>query len=126
MRWCLEFAARERLAVAASWSPTSQIAETFEYWRSLAREQCGWEPRPEHFAVSRDVYVAATKQLAEQEAADEVVAGQSHDFGRGPPNPAYRKRMQHDTYSARSFTYKSSKHVGVLDVRGWSFAQLQH
>lgn len=120
----LEFAARERLRVATSWSPTSQVAETFDYYRTYAREQCGWEPTPDYFAVSRDVYVAPTMRRAIDEAADEVVAGQSDDFGGGP-NPNYKKKMEHDAYSERSFAYKSSEHVGVMQVRGWNFEQLQ-
>lgn len=120
----LEFAARERLRVAASWSPTDQIAETFNYYRSYAREQCGWDPSPDYFAVSRDVYVAPTMAQAIAEASDEVVAGQSDDFGGGP-NPNYKKQMEHDSYSERSFAYKQQKHVGVMQVRGWGFEQLQ-
>jgi alkanesulfonate monooxygenase SsuD/methylene tetrahydromethanopterin reductase-like flavin-dependent oxidoreductase (luciferase family) len=120
----LEFAARERLAVVTSWSPTSQVAETFDYYRRYAREQCGWEPTDDYLGVSRDVYVAPTMAQAIAEAADEVVAGQDDDFGGGP-NPAYKKKMEHDQYSARSFAYKSGEHIGVFQVRGWSFEQLQ-
>jgi alkanesulfonate monooxygenase SsuD/methylene tetrahydromethanopterin reductase-like flavin-dependent oxidoreductase (luciferase family) len=120
----LEFAARERLGVATSWSPTDQVAETFDYYRTYAREQCGWDPSPDHFAVSRDVYVAATMQEALDEAAEDVEAGQDDDFGGGP-NPAYKRRMEHDQYSTRSFAYKSSEHIGVFQVRGWRFEQLQ-
>jgi alkanesulfonate monooxygenase SsuD/methylene tetrahydromethanopterin reductase-like flavin-dependent oxidoreductase (luciferase family) len=120
----LEFAARERLAVVTSWSPTSQVAETFEYYRRYAREQCGWEPTDDYLGVSRDVYVAPTMAQAVAEAAEEVVAGQDDDFGGGP-NPAYKKKMEHDQYSARSFAYKSGEHIGVFQVRGWSFEQLQ-
>lgn len=120
----LEFAAREHMAVVTSWSPTEQVAETFDYYRRYAREQCGWEPCEDFFGVSRDVYVAPTMERAIDEAADEVVAGQSDDFG-GAPNPAYKKAMQHDTYSERSFSYKSTSHVGILNVRGWDFDRLQ-
>jgi alkanesulfonate monooxygenase SsuD/methylene tetrahydromethanopterin reductase-like flavin-dependent oxidoreductase (luciferase family) len=100
------------------------VAETFDYYRRYAREQCGWEPGEDYFGVSRDVYVAPTMRQAIEDAADEVVAGQEDDFGGGP-NPAYKKKMELDNYSERSFAYKAKEHIGVLQVRGWSFEQLQ-
>lgn len=120
----LEFAAREHLAVATSWSPTSQTAETFAYYRNYAREQCGWDPTPDYFGVSRDVYVAPTNAQAIAEAADEVVTGQRDDFGGPAPDPAYKKKIELD-FSARSFAYKSAEHLGVLQAHGWAFEQLQ-
>lgn len=119
----LELAARERLAIATSWSPNEQVAETFEYYRQYAREHCGWNPSPDYFAVSRDVYVAPTTARAIAEASEEVVAGQLDDFGGGP-NPAYRKKNEQN-YTERSFAYKSTEHIGVQQVRGWSFDRLR-
>jgi len=68
----MEWAAKNRICLAASWSPTDQVSESFEYYRRYAKEHCGWSPGPEHCVVSRDIYVAETNAKAREEAGRHV------------------------------------------------------
>ncbi len=43
----IEWAAEHQVTLITSQSPTSQIAETFAYYRRYAQEHCGWTPGPE-------------------------------------------------------------------------------
>ncbi len=64
----VEWAARHRVPLAASFGPTESLARTFDYYREYARTECGWTPGPEHCMISRQVYVAETNEQARAEA----------------------------------------------------------
>lgn len=118
----IEWAAKHRIRLAASWSSTEQIKESFDYYRRCAREQYGWEPGPDYCTVSREVYVAETNQKAREEAEPELAAGPAEEFGGAPAQ--YRRNVEDGYFSERSTAYKKEKHVGVFEVRGWSYDQL--
>lgn len=69
----VEWAARHRAPLAASFGTTESLARTFDYYREYAREKCGWEPGPEHCMVSRQVYVAESNQKARAEAEEHAM-----------------------------------------------------
>jgi alkanesulfonate monooxygenase SsuD/methylene tetrahydromethanopterin reductase-like flavin-dependent oxidoreductase (luciferase family) len=101
----LEWAARKRVPIASSFAPTERMGETFDYYRQYAREQCGWTPGPEHFLVSRQVYVAPTNTRARAEAEEHILRFfQETPVARryGPEVERYRTAQR----SERSFRYR--------------------
>jgi alkanesulfonate monooxygenase SsuD/methylene tetrahydromethanopterin reductase-like flavin-dependent oxidoreductase (luciferase family) len=119
----IEWAAKNRIRLAASWSPTLQIKESFDYYRRYAREHCGWEPGPDHCVVSRDVYVAATKARARAEAEADLLIGPAEEFGGAPVK--YQRNVEDKYLTERSLEYKKTEHVGVMEIKGWPFEKLQ-
>jgi len=119
----IEWAAKNRVRLAASWSPTEQIEESFDYYRRYAKENCGWEPGPDHCVVSRDVYVAETKQKAREEAEANLLIGPAEEFGGSPAK--YGRSVEDKYFSERATSYKKGQHVGVMEIKGWSYEDLQ-
>ncbi|MEA2642137.1 MAG: hypothetical protein QOF51_3531, partial [Chloroflexota bacterium] len=54
--------------IVTFFSNVEAIAEMFTYFRTYAREHCGWTPGPEDTAVSRHVFVAPTDEQARAQA----------------------------------------------------------
>ncbi|MCH6546107.1 MAG: LLM class flavin-dependent oxidoreductase [Deltaproteobacteria bacterium] len=119
----IEWAAKNRVRLAASWSPTEQIEESFDYYRRYAKENCGWEPGLDHCVVSRDVYVAETNQKAGEEAEANLLIGPAEEFGGSPAK--YGRSVEDKYFSERATSYKKGQHVGVMEIKGWSYEDLQ-
>lgn len=119
----IEWAAKNRVNLAASWSPTDQIAESFEYYRKYAQENCGWAPGADHCVVSRDVYVGATNAKAREEAEKDLLVGPAEEFGGSPAK--YSRNVEDKYFSERATDYKKGTHVGVMEIKNWSFELLQ-
>jgi alkanesulfonate monooxygenase SsuD/methylene tetrahydromethanopterin reductase-like flavin-dependent oxidoreductase (luciferase family) len=119
----MEWAAQNRINLAASWSPTDQIAESFEYYRRCAKEHCGWQPGPEHCVVSRDVYVGATNAKAREEAEKDLLVGPAEEFGGSPAK--YGRSVADKYFTEKSTAFKKTEHIGVMEIKNWSFEQLQ-
>lgn len=105
----IEWAAQHHAPLLTSLSPTSQIAETFGYYRKYANEDCGWSPGPEHNGISRHVYVSNTDEAAWDECADHVVATYRATAGEGPRG----RGSEPGRHSERSFAYKTQEHIHV-------------
>jgi alkanesulfonate monooxygenase SsuD/methylene tetrahydromethanopterin reductase-like flavin-dependent oxidoreductase (luciferase family) len=119
----IEWAAKNRIRLAASWSPTAQVRESFAYYRSYAKEHCGWQPGADHCVVSRDIYVAETNRKARDEAEAELLTGPAEEFGGAPEK--FRRNVEDKYFSDRSTAYKKTQHVGVMEIKGWSYEKLQ-
>jgi alkanesulfonate monooxygenase SsuD/methylene tetrahydromethanopterin reductase-like flavin-dependent oxidoreductase (luciferase family) len=116
----IEWAARKRVPLASSFSPTYSMKDTFNYYRKFAQEECGWTPGPEHCMVSRQVYVAPTNQQARDEAEQYIMEffaeiPTAHKYG--PEIEAYREA----TRTARSYAYKSQGAVHTPEAREGTF-----
>jgi alkanesulfonate monooxygenase SsuD/methylene tetrahydromethanopterin reductase-like flavin-dependent oxidoreductase (luciferase family) len=109
--------------LAASWSPTDQISESFEYYRRFAKEQCGWTPGPEHCVVSRDIYVAETNAKARAEAEKDLLVGPAEEFGGSPAK--YGRSVSDGYFSKQATAFKKGEHIGVMEIKNWTFEQLQ-
>lgn len=118
----IEWAAKNRICLAASWSPTSQIKDSFAYYRQYARENCGWTPGADHCIVSRDVYVAETNAKAREEAEANLLVGPAEEFGGAPKK--YGRSVADKYFSERATSYKKTEHVGVMEIKNWSFEKL--
>ncbi|MFB3060552.1 MAG: LLM class flavin-dependent oxidoreductase, partial [Candidatus Binatia bacterium] len=119
----IEWAAKNHVRLAASWSPTEQIQESFDYYRRYAKENYGWEPGLDHCVVSRDVYVAETNQKAREEAEANLLIGPAEEFGGSPAK--YGRSVEDKYFSERATSYKKGQHVGVMEIKGWSYEDLQ-
>ncbi len=119
----IEWAAKNGVRLAASWSPTEQIQESFDYYRRYAKENCGWEPGLDHCVVSRDVYVAETNQKAKEEAEANLLIGPAEEFGGSPAK--YGRSVEDKYFSEQATSYKKGQHVGVMEIKGWSYEDLQ-
>ena len=119
----IEWAAKNHVRLAASWSPTEQIQESFDYYRRYAKENYGWGPGPDHCVVSRDVYVAETNQKAREEAEANLLIGPAEEFGGSPAK--YGRSVEDKYFSERATSYKKGQHVGVMEIKGWSYEDLQ-
>lgn len=68
----IEFAAERQVPTGNIYVDLDTMAEGFEYYRTAAREQFGWEPDEEHFWLPRMVYVAETMEQARDEAEEHL------------------------------------------------------
>jgi alkanesulfonate monooxygenase SsuD/methylene tetrahydromethanopterin reductase-like flavin-dependent oxidoreductase (luciferase family) len=104
----IEWAAEHRVPLFTSLSPTSQIAETFAYYRTYAQESCGWTPSPEYNGVSRHVYVGTTDAKAREAAEDHVRLNFRAPASRG--EAAAMNQLDGGRHTERSFDYKTEQH----------------
>jgi alkanesulfonate monooxygenase SsuD/methylene tetrahydromethanopterin reductase-like flavin-dependent oxidoreductase (luciferase family) len=63
IEWCV----KRRIPIAQVYQTTSQIEDTFNYYRKVAREE-GWEPTPDYFVLTRHIYVDETDEEARRVA----------------------------------------------------------
>jgi len=59
IEWCV----KRRIPIAQVYQTTSQIEDTFNYYKKVARE-AGWEPTPDYFILTRHIYVDETDEKA--------------------------------------------------------------
>jgi alkanesulfonate monooxygenase SsuD/methylene tetrahydromethanopterin reductase-like flavin-dependent oxidoreductase (luciferase family) len=104
----LEWAAEKRVRLITSLSPTAQIAQTLDYYRKYAAEECGWTPTSEHTGVSRHVYVGTTDAKAREECLEHV----QNTFGSPRASTEKSEMRERDTgrHTERSFAYKTQQH----------------
>jgi alkanesulfonate monooxygenase SsuD/methylene tetrahydromethanopterin reductase-like flavin-dependent oxidoreductase (luciferase family) len=119
----MEWAAKNRIRLAASWSPTDQVRESFDYYRSYAKEHCGWQPGPDDCVVSRDIYVAETNAEAREQAEKDLLVGPAEEFGGSPAK--YGRSVADGYFSQTSTAFKKTEHIGVMEIKNWSLEQLQ-
>lgn len=106
----VEWAAKHRAPLLTSLSPTSQIAETFAYYRQYAEEQCSWSPTPQDVGFSRYVYVAATDAKARKECEGHVATVFRPPAG---DRDAALLAVPTGRHTERSYAYKTEQHVHV-------------
>lgn len=102
----VEWAARQRVPLAVSFGPTDVLARTFSYYREYAKTECGWNPTPEHCMISRQVYVAETKEKARDEAEEHALTF----YRESPVVRQYEGKLEairRAMMPERGFTYKS-------------------
>jgi alkanesulfonate monooxygenase SsuD/methylene tetrahydromethanopterin reductase-like flavin-dependent oxidoreductase (luciferase family) len=119
----MEWAAKNQIRLAASWSPTDQVAESFDYYRRYAKEHCGWQPGPDDCVVSRDIYVGETNAKARAEAEKDLLVGPAEEFGGSPAK--YGRSVADGYFSKQATAFKKTEHIGVMEIKDWSFEQLQ-
>lgn len=108
----IEWCARKRVPMAASFSPTESMAENFDYYRDYAQRECGWSPEPRHVMFSRQIYVAPTDAQAREEVAPHLEAFYREVPGR--KMPAGSARYLAAQHTERSYDYKKQARSGSL------------
>ena len=103
VEWCV----KRHLPCAQVYQTTGQIEDTFNYYRSKAREQ-GWEATPDKFILCRHIYIDDTEQKA-RELAEPAMRYFFTVFNRGF-NEAINKgavdqKLTAALTSERSFSY---------------------
>jgi alkanesulfonate monooxygenase SsuD/methylene tetrahydromethanopterin reductase-like flavin-dependent oxidoreductase (luciferase family) len=103
VEWCVE----RHLPCAQVYQTTGQIEDTFNYYRTKARE-AGWEAKPEQFILCRHIYI----DESEQKARDNIAAAMSYfftvfnrGFNEAINKDAVAKQLQAALMSERSFSY---------------------
>jgi alkanesulfonate monooxygenase SsuD/methylene tetrahydromethanopterin reductase-like flavin-dependent oxidoreductase (luciferase family) len=119
----IEWAAQHHVPLLTSLSPTSQIIETFDYYRSYAAKECGWTPSAKHTGVSRHVYVSSSDKKAREEAADHVrltfrAPGKRDDAAEMNSGDSGR-------HTDRSFAYKTEEHQHRPRANDMQYEQLE-
>ena len=119
----IEWAAQHHSPLMTSFSTTAQIAQTFDYYRKYAREECRWTPQPEDMGVSRQCYVATTDAKAREEVGEHA-----HHFYNELASPHLRDdlaQLNKRRYTDRSFSYKTEAHRGmpIGDSATWEKVQ---
>ncbi|HXG50627.1 MAG TPA: LLM class flavin-dependent oxidoreductase [candidate division Zixibacteria bacterium] len=104
IEWCV----RHRLPTAQIYQTTSQIEDTFSYYRKVAREQ-GWEATPDDFILCRHVYVGESAREA-REAAEPAMQYFFSVYNRGFNDAinqaaADQARLLAQLTTERSFSY---------------------
>jgi alkanesulfonate monooxygenase SsuD/methylene tetrahydromethanopterin reductase-like flavin-dependent oxidoreductase (luciferase family) len=103
IEWCV----KRHLPCAQVYQTTGQIEDTFDYYRSKARED-GWEAKPEHFILCRHIYIDDT----DQKARDNVTGPMNYfftvfnrGFNEAINKDAVDRQLMAALTSDRSFSY---------------------
>lgn len=107
-RESVEWAARKRVPLAVSFGPTEALKRTLDYYREFAERECGWTPGPEHCLVSRQVYVAETREKAREQVEEHVM----NFFSESPVIRPYTGKLEEyrlAMQSARNVDYKNGQ-----------------
>jgi alkanesulfonate monooxygenase SsuD/methylene tetrahydromethanopterin reductase-like flavin-dependent oxidoreductase (luciferase family) len=103
IEWCV----KRRLPCAQVYQTTGQIEDTFNYYRTKAREE-GWGATPGHFILCRHIYVDET----DQKARDNILAPMAYfftvfnrGFNEALNKDAVDRQLLAALTSERSFSY---------------------
>lgn len=123
VEWC----AKRKLPIAQVYQTTGQIEDTFNYYRKVAREH-GWEAGPEHFILTRHIYVADSDARARAEAEPAlryffVLLNRGFNQAMASDNPI--GRVREELYTERSFSYFREGHRQRLDFSRLSWEELE-
>jgi alkanesulfonate monooxygenase SsuD/methylene tetrahydromethanopterin reductase-like flavin-dependent oxidoreductase (luciferase family) len=83
----IRFAAQNHLVSCQVFQPTSGFKEVFDAYRTVAREEFGWQPGFDHFTGCRFVYLAEDHETAIREG-QQALAYMFRIMGRPVVNPA--------------------------------------
>lgn len=107
----IEWAARKRVPMAASFAAIDSLAENFAYYREYAETECGWSPGPEYAMFSRQVYVAETDEQAHAESRPHLESFW-HEIPVGRRFPPEVEKVRASQRTERSYAYKKGKAAG--------------
>jgi alkanesulfonate monooxygenase SsuD/methylene tetrahydromethanopterin reductase-like flavin-dependent oxidoreductase (luciferase family) len=103
VEWCV----KRRLPCAQVYQTTAQIEDTFNYYRTKAREE-GWEAKPEQFILCRHIYV----DESDQKARDAISGAMGYfftvfnrGFNEAINKDAVNRQLMAALTSERSFSY---------------------
>ena len=103
VEWCVE----RHLPCAQVYQTTGQIEDTFNYYRTKAKE-AGWDAKPEQFILCRHIYIDDTEQKA-RENIEAAMAYFFTVFNRGFNEALNKDAVSRDLQAAlmseRSFSY---------------------
>jgi len=104
IEWCV----KRRLPIAQVYQTTSQIEDTFNYYRKIAHDD-GWEAKPDHFILCRHIYIDESDKKA-QEIAEPAMRYFFTVFNRGfneaiNKGAADQQRLMAALTTERSFNY---------------------
>jgi alkanesulfonate monooxygenase SsuD/methylene tetrahydromethanopterin reductase-like flavin-dependent oxidoreductase (luciferase family) len=118
VEWCVE----RSIPVAQVYQTTSQIEDTFNYYRKVARAK-GWEPTPDHFILTRHVYVDKTDAKA-LKVAEPALRYFFTLLNRGFNEAINRQRLLSALNTGRSFSYFRPGNEKRLDFSKLSWEEL--
>ena len=120
IEWCVQ----RRLPIAQIYQTTGQIEDTFNYYRTVARDQ-GWEATPDNFILCRHIYIDESDKKA-QEVAQPALHYFFTVYNRGfneaiNQTAADQQKLASQLTSERSFNYFRSGNRERLDFSklGW-------
>ncbi len=103
IEWCV----KRHLPCAQVYQTTGQIEDTFNYYRSKARED-GWEAKPEHFILCRHIYIDDTDQKARDNVTEPMnyfFTVFNRGFNEAINKDAVGRQLMAALTSDRSFSY---------------------
>lgn len=121
--WCV----KRHIPIAQVYQTTSQIEDTFNYYRKLARDQ-GWEAGPDQFILTRHIYVDESDKKA-REIAEPALCYfftlQNRGFNQARSQEAVGLgRVKEALYTDHSFSYFREGNRERLDFSVLSWEEL--
>jgi alkanesulfonate monooxygenase SsuD/methylene tetrahydromethanopterin reductase-like flavin-dependent oxidoreductase (luciferase family) len=103
VEWCVE----RHLPCAQVYQTTAQIEDTFDYYRTKAKE-AGWDAKPEQFILCRHIYIDDSEQKAQvniEAAMAYFFTVFNRGFNEAINKDAVAKQLTAALTSERSFSY---------------------
>ena len=123
IEWCV----KQRKPVAQVYQTTSQIEDTFNYYRKVALDG-DWEVGPEQFILTRHIYVDETDEKARQLAEPALryfFSLLNRGFNQGSSQEAdARQQIRAALYTDRSFSYFREGNRERIDFSKLSWEEL--
>ncbi len=103
IQWCVD----RHIPIAQVYQTTDQIEDTFDYYRQQSRA-AGWEAEPDHFILTRHIYVAETDAQAQAVAEPALryfFSLWNRGFNEAANTVVAATRQVRELYSDQSFNY---------------------
>jgi alkanesulfonate monooxygenase SsuD/methylene tetrahydromethanopterin reductase-like flavin-dependent oxidoreductase (luciferase family) len=123
IQWCV----KRRIPIAQVYQTTSQIEDTFNYYRTLAMDS-DWSAGPEQFILTRHIYVDESDERAREIAEPALryfFTLHNRGFNQGRSQEAVdRKRVREALDTGQSFNYFREENRERLDFSEFAWEEL--
>ena len=123
LEWCVS----KRVPIAQVYSTTSQIEDTFGYYREVA-EKDGWEAQPDNFILTRHIYVGESDEEARpiaESALRYFFTLSARGFNEAVnERAADREKLNAALNTQRSFSYFREENRARIDFSKLSWDEL--
>jgi alkanesulfonate monooxygenase SsuD/methylene tetrahydromethanopterin reductase-like flavin-dependent oxidoreductase (luciferase family) len=123
LEWCVS----KRVPIAQVYSTTAQIEDTFGYYRQVASKE-GWQAGPEHFILTRHIYVGESDEQARKVAEPALryfFTLSARGFNEAVnERAADREKLNAALNTQRSFNYFREENRARIDFSKLSWEEL--
>jgi len=121
----IRFAASKQVPIGRVFIGTDRIANTFDRYRDIARNEFNWDPEDEHFTPARFVYVAEDMETAREEAEEHLRNFYEYLLGGVYRAGAVKAVGDSEYHAENAFEYEEAAPARGERIMNFDFDQFQ-